>query len=473
MEQIMYQKSYQEYKAELDGELQRTAEGFVRIGYLLKVARDTNVLAESGYKSVAEFAQAEYNLDKTQVSRFININDKFSENGYSDHLLPSYQGYGYAKLTIMLQLPDAVNETLDPDMSKAEIQTIHEEYKEEMKKSDLEIMMEEPLVKNPQRQQDSKNNLDKAIYLIGKSYPEIYEQAYYEVHCDCGEGIADAFAPNEEQLYTVRVPAVGKLIVSIKGYGKPVILTNMRSGEKEEYSWTEMEETVSNLIPENPRDEYDAKKCWEDLYGESWPVEEEPKKAEVAPVQQSKQETKPKKESKVKVVKEKPVKKEVPKVEETMPKTVEEPKQDDFGTEKERFGTEKEDFGAENKVIDAEYREISEIVPKKSEIVPENKDIEKSDNENELPDNKNELSDNENVENTICDEHLDALKKIFNQIRDGYGPVSRFLLTKSPGTILLTQESYEDAKDVYKNAVDMAAGFEKLMMYMEEHAHGK
>ena len=49
MDVITYQKSYREYKAELDSELQKTAEGFVRIGYLLKVARDTNVLAESGY----------------------------------------------------------------------------------------------------------------------------------------------------------------------------------------------------------------------------------------------------------------------------------------------------------------------------------------------------------------------------------------------------------------------------------------
>ena len=176
---------------------------------------------------------------------------------------------------------------------------------------------------------------------------------------------------------------------------------------------------------------------------------EEPKKEEIAPGQQTKTETKPKKESKVKVVKENPAKKEAPKAEETMPKPVEEPKQDDFRPEKERFGT-------ESKIIDAEYREIE----------PEKNNIEKSDNENEL-------SDNENVEKTICDEHLDALKKIFNKIRDGYDPVSRFLLEKTPGTILLTQESYEDAKDVYQNAIDMAAGFEKLMMYMEEHAHGK
>ena len=54
MEEITYQKTYQEYKAELDGELQKTAEGFVRIGYLLKVARDTDILAESGYATVTE-----------------------------------------------------------------------------------------------------------------------------------------------------------------------------------------------------------------------------------------------------------------------------------------------------------------------------------------------------------------------------------------------------------------------------------
>lgn len=44
--------------------------------------------------------RGEESIDKTQVSRFIHINDKFAENGYSDHLLPEYQGYGYAKLTL-------------------------------------------------------------------------------------------------------------------------------------------------------------------------------------------------------------------------------------------------------------------------------------------------------------------------------------------------------------------------------------
>ena len=70
--------SYQEYKEALDRELNRTAEGFVKIGYLLKIARDTDILKESGYHSLTEFAQAEYNLDPSQVSRFIAINDRFA-----------------------------------------------------------------------------------------------------------------------------------------------------------------------------------------------------------------------------------------------------------------------------------------------------------------------------------------------------------------------------------------------------------
>lgn len=137
MEQVIGYRSYQEYKQELDTELKKTAEGFVRIGYLLKVARDTSILAESGYDNVIDFARAEYGLDKTQVSRFMNINDKFSEGGYAPELKEEYQGFGYAKLSIMLLLPEDVNNVLTPDFSKAEIQQIKDVVDEEKKRQTL------------------------------------------------------------------------------------------------------------------------------------------------------------------------------------------------------------------------------------------------------------------------------------------------------------------------------------------------
>ncbi len=468
MDEMMYQKSYQEYKAELDGELQRTAEGFVRIGYLLKVARDTNVLATSGYKNVADFAQAEYNLDKTQVSRFISINDKFSEGGYSDRLQADYRNYGYAKLTIMLQLPDEINDLLSPAMSKAEIQTIHEEYKEEMQISDLEVMMEEPLDnkqdavacgEEQERQQarvyGEGTVLDKAVYMICRNEPEIYEQAFYEMGgSNQSEGIYDAFVPNDEQLFIVRIPAVGKLTVSIKGMSAPVRLVNMRNGEQEEYAWDDVMVAFAKCVPEDTEEtinNYDAKKCWEEVYGEPWPIVEQ--KEEVAPVQQPKAEKpKPKKESKVKVVKKKepdPVKKEEPAaVKDIMPAEPENPVEQD-----------------EKKIIDGEYREI--------EYGKEENAHENEKNENDI--RKNGTEADENVEKTTTEEQWAELKKIFNEILDGYDIVRDYLRDKgwSPLNIQVTMKEYQDVKDVYQNSIDMAAGFEKLMMKMEEWTHGK
>ena len=121
MEELRTYNDYKEFKGNLDQELQNQAEGFVRIGYLLKQARDTDILSESGYKTVNEFAEREYGIDKSVVSRFIRINDRFSEGGYSMLLKKEYREYGYAKLAIMIQLPDEINEDLSPSMSKEEI----------------------------------------------------------------------------------------------------------------------------------------------------------------------------------------------------------------------------------------------------------------------------------------------------------------------------------------------------------------
>ena len=135
------------------------------------MARDTRILAESGYQNVVEFAKAEYGIDKTQVSRFMNINDKFSEGGYAPELKAEYQGFGYAKLSIMLSPPDEVNEVLTPDLSKSEIQQLKEDVDEEKKTTDIEVMLEE----KDSVQEALDTNLEKTMYQLGKDAPEIYK----------------------------------------------------------------------------------------------------------------------------------------------------------------------------------------------------------------------------------------------------------------------------------------------------------
>lgn len=291
--------SYGEYKQTLDKELQKTTEGFVKIGYLLKVARDTAILEESGYRSVAEFAQAEYSIDKTTVSRFIRINDRFAENGYSDQLESRYVQFGYAKLAIMLQMPDEIIEGITPDYSKSEIQAIKDEVDEEKKISDLEIIMEG---ENDQ-QHHLNRNMDKVLHQLGRDNPELYIQLWDVVKGaahDETTGIAvsrllDVLAPSEVGTYSVRVQGIGRFLISIQGAESSISLVNVRTGEKEIYSWEKVIEALKVLCVSGEG----AEKSWEELYREEYP---KPPIGEAAPVQQY-QQKKPEPKKQVKVTK--------------------------------------------------------------------------------------------------------------------------------------------------------------------------
>lgn len=285
--------TYTEYKAAVDEELQRSAESFVRIGYLLKVARDTDILAESGYANMNEFAEKEYGLDKSQVSRFIRINDEFSENGYSDRLQENYKAFGYAKLALMLTLPAAVNEELTAEYTKAEISAIREEIVEEEKISDIEVMMEEK-----DKRQQSFNSFGKMLYEIGRdteTYLGLYETVADRVNDDrinlVIDDIVDVLAPAGEATIIRRVAGEGKKMFIIKSPETDPALADIRSGEKQTCTWKQLIEEIKMLCDNGET----AQEAWEFTYGMPFP------KKEVAPVQQKKE--KAAKESRVKTVK--------------------------------------------------------------------------------------------------------------------------------------------------------------------------
>lgn len=223
--------TYEEFKTELDTELSKSAEGFVRIGYLLKLARDTDVLA-GRYSSVTEFAQAEYGIDKTTVSRWMRINDKFSEGGYSDQLLEQYRGFGYAKLSLMLQIPDAINETLTPAYSKADIQQIKDDVDTEKQVSDIEVMIDE--MEHPQTD-DRLLAFLKAIDMPDKWNDENYTAI-------------ELLAPQGDGYVSARVPGVGKLGMTIMDGKDEVTLTNIRTGEFWRYPSAEVNSTFLEVV---------------------------------------------------------------------------------------------------------------------------------------------------------------------------------------------------------------------------------
>lgn len=268
MNDLMKIDTYKEFKTALDTELKNQAEGFVRTGYLLKKARDTEILKESGYTSVAEFAAQEYGLSKDIVSRYIAINDRYSVNGYSEQLQEKYKGYGVAKLQEMLVLPDSIVELTSPEMSKREIQTVKKEYKEEAEKGDIEVMLEG---QNPEQEQLTLLHkfLNQYFYENREKYIELAAVMEGKLTDEAVEKVLDVMAPSGMAIIPVRIRGIGKLMLSIKGKDNDVVLLNIRNDEKETLSW--------NMFIASMHSENVSREKWEEIYNEPFEVKKEEK----------------------------------------------------------------------------------------------------------------------------------------------------------------------------------------------------
>ncbi len=265
MEGLQNIRTYQEFKAAADREVSNQAEGFVRLGYLLRRAEDTDILRESGYKTVTEFAKAEYGLTETYVSRYIHINKRYSEGGYSDKLQSRFMGFGLAKLADMLTLADEIVEAIPPEATRAEIQEIKKEVAMEQKISDLEVLAEG-------REEESGNLFSRVL----KEYYQEHQKEYRTV-CraikDEGDAgwkgqLADAMAPAGSAVKMVRIPGEGRIMLTIRGKDQEPELVKVRSGDKETFSWEEMRQCLKDL----------QGFCAEAAYQEGHPVREEPQK---------------------------------------------------------------------------------------------------------------------------------------------------------------------------------------------------
>lgn len=111
-------------KERLKKDLIGVQESFVRIGYTLRQIEGRELYKQDGFKSIAEFAQAEYGLKPSTVSRFMNINRKYSIDGYSDQLRPEFAQLGSSKLSEMLSLQDQDMEMIKPEATREGIREL-------------------------------------------------------------------------------------------------------------------------------------------------------------------------------------------------------------------------------------------------------------------------------------------------------------------------------------------------------------
>ncbi len=270
MNELMTYENYNQFKTVLDNEILSAAESFVKIGWLLKQARDTNILSESGYSNLYEFAKAEYGIDKGTVSRYIAINDRFSIGGNAPELEDKYSGRGVAKLQEMLTMSDEVIDVIPEQTTKAEIQEIKRDIKAEEEITDIEVLMEE---KDLQAEECDLNTLAKqSLYYYLKADKEAFKRMH-EVFRNEGRGnmqeqIMKALAPSGIATPRTRIPQVGTILMSIQGLDHEMSFVNVRNNEKEQRAWLYIQDVMISWF--GGRAGQSVAVRYEEFYGEKF-----------------------------------------------------------------------------------------------------------------------------------------------------------------------------------------------------------
>ncbi len=265
-------KGYTDFKTRLDTELRANAEGFVRIGYLLKVARDTDILRESGHKNVADFAAAEYGLTKDIVSRYIAINDRYSEDGYSDRLQAKFEGYGVSKLQEMLTLPDYIIDEITPTLTRAEIQEIKAEVKAENEITPIEVAIEAAAPEVQAEEKELSFTCRAWKQYFSADTTELEMEKFLRLECDYYHSlvVTDGQAKRAKELFFdvfggrivwARIPGVGRIMISVSNEQEDkVTFTNSRTGEKKVVNSSEAMSDIKELV--------DSRGCTSEVFKE-------------------------------------------------------------------------------------------------------------------------------------------------------------------------------------------------------------
>lgn len=130
--------NYDSAKNIIRRDLESMSRKFITIGYYLKLIRDNEMYRQDGFRDIWEFAQDTYGISKSTCSRWMAMNDKFSQGGNSPYLKKEYRDFGKSQLQEMLYLTDEQMEQARPDMTAKEIREIRkpETPKIELKKPD-------------------------------------------------------------------------------------------------------------------------------------------------------------------------------------------------------------------------------------------------------------------------------------------------------------------------------------------------
>ncbi len=148
MSELWYKNITFEDAVELAREnLTGMVETFIAAGYYLKVMQGE--YEQHGYKTIWECAEAELGLKKSEASRAMSMNSKYSVDGNTPYIQEKYKQYSKSQLQEMLKMADDQIEQVAPDMTVREIREIKHPAQEDTQDTVLLSELVKAFVREP------------------------------------------------------------------------------------------------------------------------------------------------------------------------------------------------------------------------------------------------------------------------------------------------------------------------------------
>ena len=157
----------------------------IRFGFHLMECKENRYYEDYGFNNFYEFIEKNWRLEKSTVSRYINLFMEFSlyQDGQHKIFLDSkYEGYSYSQLSEMLPLSDKQRKQIKPEMTITEIRELKKSWKKEKQNSsrkNIETECEEipdeivyipKLIKPDKKAEEYLNAAAKKIILVKKKW---------------------------------------------------------------------------------------------------------------------------------------------------------------------------------------------------------------------------------------------------------------------------------------------------------------
>lgn len=226
---------WQQWKEDIRRKLQETASNFVYIGFRLKQIRDSGMF--DGCESIFEFAKKEYGLERSTVSRFMSINDKFSKHGNSIELRDEFVGLNQSQLSEMLSLPVSDYDLVTEDTSIKDIREIKSFNKEDMN---------EPEEAPAQTECPQWTPLQKCIIDFFDMNRDLLDEISDKLD---EKEIAEAIAPSGS-----RVHKKGTVLLMMYDYDHGVKYKVMGKPDPESMTWEKFYDEIHKIFFDYPDD---------------------------------------------------------------------------------------------------------------------------------------------------------------------------------------------------------------------------